>query len=118
MRFAGSASGGTGEIVTPLLPSFVLICDTRACTSNGCVSPVMITLAPRLALRSRTTASIQSCQGWWIFPSDELDGFKPSSSVRPALVAIACASGRMSRAATAIRWSAFDPVIVGVGSAA
>ena len=60
MRFAGSASGGTGEIVTPLLPSFMLICDTRACTSGGCVSPAMITPAPRLALRSRTTASTQS----------------------------------------------------------
>ena len=108
MRFAGSGSGGTDEIVALLLLSAELICNTKACTSGGCVSPAITTLAPRFVFKSSTTASIHS----------SLVIFVVGRALIPSFDAIVCASDKMFVAATAIRWSALDPVIVGVDSAA
>ena len=113
---AGPASTrGRYSTVLPMLPSAWLIRWASAWTSAGCVSPAMTRLLPRLAFRSRATASIQPA--WPSEPVREPPIVWPDRLADPERRRRWPARRRPRRApASASRWSAAAPVSVGVHS--
>src|SRR6185369_15145221 len=81
-----------------------------ACTAGGALSPAMTTLRPRCACKSRATASSHAALG--------ADNLASVAEPAPTRAASAPANVTISLGASGRRWSATEPVVVGVVSTA
>src|SRR5436190_23154500 len=95
--------------VAPALPADALIACTSAWTSGGWLSPAKTIDAPRCARRSFATASANFCV------AGAMGAVAPGAGM-PSAVAIALATMAIALGRRARRWSARDPVIVGIVS--